>query len=104
MYNYRRIGAIVTDPLTQIEDVRKRALAELETVKNNAELETFRIKYLGSKGEVKNLTDLIAQALKEQKREVGQKANAAKAEVTAAYEAKKAQLAAGASTDVSEDV
>jgi len=104
MYNYRRIGAIVTDPLTQIEEARKRALAELETVKTTAELEAFRIKYLGSKGEVKNLTDLIAQAAKEQKREVGQKANAAKAEVTAAYEAKKAQLVVGAPTDVSEDV
>jgi phenylalanyl-tRNA synthetase alpha chain len=104
MYNYRRIGAIVTDPLTQIEEVRKRAVAELETVKSNADLEPFRIKYLGSKGEVKSLTDLIAAAPKEQKREVGQKANAAKAEVTAAYEAKKSQLAAGASSDVTEDV
>jgi phenylalanyl-tRNA synthetase alpha chain len=104
MYNYRRIGAIVTDPLTQIDQVRERALAELEAVKTTADLEPFRIKYLGSKGEVKNLSDLIAAAPKEQKRDVGQKANAAKAEVTAAYEAKKLQLASGATADVTEDV
>jgi phenylalanyl-tRNA synthetase alpha chain len=86
----------MADALAQIEKVRQRAIAELTAVKTAADLEQFRIKYLGGKGEVKNLTDLIAQAPKEQKRDVGQRANAAKGEVAGAFEEKKTQLAAGA--------
>ena len=92
------------DPIKHIEETRQRALAELEAVKSAAELETWRIKYLGSKGEVKNLTDLIAKAPKEQKRDVGQKVNAAKTEVQSGFEAKQSQLSAGASVEMTEDV
>src|SRR5436305_228038 len=94
----------MSDALTQIEEVRKRALADLEAVKTSAELEAFRIKYLGSKGEVKRLTDLIGPAPREQKRDVGQKANAANTEVTTAYEARKSHLAAGTLAESGEDV
>ena len=94
----------MSDALAQIEEVRQRALRDLEAVKNASELETFRIKYLGSKGEVKNLTDLIAQAPKDQKRDVGQRANAAKGEVTTAFESRKSNLSTGAAVEMSEDV
>src|SRR5688572_534948 len=94
----------MSDALVQIEEVRVRALRDLEAVKTPAELEAFRIRYLGSKGEVKNLTDLIAKAPKEQKRDVGQKANAAKGEVGSAFEAKQASLASTATTEMTEDV
>ena len=49
-------------------------------------------------------SDLIAQAPREHKRDVGQRANAAKAQVTAAFEEKKSHLAAAAPAEVSEDV
>jgi phenylalanyl-tRNA synthetase alpha chain len=88
----------------EIEEVRRRALDELEAVKTSTELEQFRIKYLGSKGEIKNLTNLIGQAPREQKREVGQKVNAVKDQVTAAFEEKKSQLAAGRPAEMTEDV
>jgi phenylalanyl-tRNA synthetase alpha chain len=94
----------MADVLEQIEEVRTRAMSDLAAVKSAAELEQFRIKYLGGKGEVKNLTDLIAQTPKEQKRDVGQKANAAKNEVTSAFDARKEHLAAGAPAGISEDV
>src|SRR5215470_7088961 len=91
------------DPIAHIEEVRQRALAELKAIKSAADLEAFRIKYLGSKGEVKNLTDLIAKAPKEQKRDVGQKANAAKTEVASAFEATQSSLGGGAQ-EMTEDV
>jgi phenylalanyl-tRNA synthetase alpha chain len=92
------------DPIKHIEETRQRALVDLEAVKSAAELESWRIKYLGSKGEIKNLTDLIAKAPKEQKRDVGQKVNTAKTEVQSAFEAKQSQLAAGTPAEMAEDV
>src|SRR4051812_37732018 len=89
----------MADALQHIEEVKNRAMTELAAVKSPAELEQFRIKYLGSKGEVKNLTDLIAQAPKEQKRDVGQKANAARTEVGDAFKAKEADIKAGAGAE-----
>src|SRR5438874_465054 len=86
----------MADVLGQIEEALNRSLSELAAVEDLAALEQFRIKYLGSKGEIKNLTDLIAQAPQEQKREVGQKVNAAKTAISSAFEEKKLQLAAGA--------
>src|SRR5437764_5075847 len=94
----------MADVLAQIEEALNRSLSELAAVKDAAALEQFRIKYLGSKGEIKNLTDLIGQAPKEQKRDVGQKANAAKTQVQSAFDEKKTNLPAGATSEVSTDV
>jgi phenylalanyl-tRNA synthetase alpha chain len=104
--NHRRCGECCDfmNALEQIEQTRTRALSELAAIKDAGELEQFRIKYLGSKGEVKNLTDLIAQVAKEQKREVGQKANAARAEVTKSFDEKQSHLAAGSPAGHVEDV
>src|SRR5262245_28912808 len=92
------------DPIAHIEEVRQRALAELKAVKSAADLEAFRIKFLGSKGEVKNLSDLIAKAPKEKKRDVGQKANATKTEVAAAFEATQSSLSGAGAPVMTEDV
>jgi len=51
------------DLLNQIDEIRGRALAELTAVSSAAQLEPWRIKYLGTKGEVRNLHDFIAKAL-----------------------------------------
>jgi phenylalanyl-tRNA synthetase alpha chain len=86
------------DILTQLDQIRERALAELTAVASPQELETWRIKYLGSKGEVKNLNDYIAKAQGPDKKTVGQRVNPVKKEIEAAFEAKKTAAASDVSS------
>ena len=94
----------MADVLEQIESVSRQADADLSAVKNAAELEQFRIKYLGGKGEIKALMKLLGQAPKDQVPVIGQKVNALKERVTTALESHKSQLAAGLPAGLSEDV
>jgi phenylalanyl-tRNA synthetase alpha chain len=84
----------VADALEQIEALLREALQELKAVKNAADLEAFRIKYLGTKGLLKDSMKLIGSAPAEQKRVVGQKINTVKDEINAGFEAKRTELAA----------
>src|SRR5437764_7195270 len=93
------------DILNKIDEIRQRSLDELAVVTSPAHLEGWRIKYLGTKGEVKNLHEFIAQAQGPDKKTVGQRVNPVKKEVEAAFEAKKASLASsGAAAKDSIDV
>src|SRR6266700_1796175 len=93
------------DILDKIDQIRQRALDELTAVTSKAQLESWRIKYLGTKGEVKNLHDFIAQAQGPDKKTFGQRVNPIKKEVEAAFEAKKASVAsAGAGAKDSIDI
>jgi phenylalanyl-tRNA synthetase alpha chain len=83
--------------LTKIDEIRQRALADLSAVTSAAQLEPWRIKYLGTKGEVKNLNDFIAQAQGPDKKTIGQRVNPVKKEIEAAFEERKAALASDAS-------
>src|SRR5687768_4248857 len=85
------------DILAKIDDLRTRSLADLQQVSDPADLEKWRIRYLGTNGEVKNATDLIKQAQGPEKKSIGQRVNTVKSEVTQAFEQKKATL----SSDVS---
>lgn len=85
------------DILNKIDDTRQRALTDLAAVSAPAELESWRIRYLGTKGEVRNLHELIAQAQGPDKKTVGQRVNPVKKEVESAFEEKKSAL----SSDVS---
>jgi phenylalanyl-tRNA synthetase alpha chain len=87
----------MADPLQTIDEVTTRATADLAAVRNAEGLEQFRIKYLGSNGEVKNLTQLIKTAPAEQKKVVGQKVNKQSAQISQAFEARKAEIAAAGS-------
>jgi phenylalanyl-tRNA synthetase alpha chain len=78
--------------LTQIDQIRERALGELAAVSNAAQLEPWRIKYLGTKGEVRNLHEFIAKAQGPDKKTVGQRVNPVKKEVETAFEERKASL------------
>jgi phenylalanyl-tRNA synthetase alpha chain len=91
------------DILNKIEEIRTRALAELSAVASAAELETWRIKYLGSKGEVKNLKDFIAKAQGPDKKTVGQRVNPVNKEVEAAFEAKQTQIKSSADASAGKD-
>lgn len=81
------------DALQQIESLGRQALGELEAVADAQALEQYRIKYLGAKGQVKNLPQLIAKAPPDQKKRVGQEVNAVKQRLSDAFEAKKGELA-----------
>ncbi len=93
------------DALSEIDSVSRQADAELAAVADPAQLEQFRIKYLGSKGLIKKgLMSLIGQAPKDQKPLIGQRVNALHDRVTAAFEARKADLSAAPSAPVGSDV
>jgi phenylalanyl-tRNA synthetase alpha chain len=94
----------MADVLEQIAQIQQQAMTELAAVKSPAELEQYRIKFLGSNGLIKGMMKLVGQAPKEQKREVGQRANAAQSAVTAAYEDRKTHLAPSMLGGILEDV
>jgi phenylalanyl-tRNA synthetase alpha chain len=94
----------MADVLEQIDQVQQQAGAELAAAKSPAELENFRIKFLGSSGQIKGLMKLLGQVAKDQKPAIGQRVNAVKDEITAAFEEKKTSLAAAQEPAVLEDV
>ena len=78
--------------LEQFEQTGQEALTELGQVNDLKALEDFRIKYLGRKGSVTQLLSQIGNLPKEDKPKAGQLANKIKKDVTAAFEARKAEL------------
>jgi phenylalanyl-tRNA synthetase alpha chain len=94
----------VADVIAQIDEVAKEAEAELTAISNGDGLEQFRIKYLGTKGKLKDLMQLLGQVPREQKPVVGQRVNTLKTELTAKFEDKKSNLGAGAAKGPAEDV
>ena len=95
------------DVFKKIEELLSSAMAELIAVTDAAGLEQYRIKFLGTNGLLKESMEWIKQAAPAQKRDVGQKLNAAKKEITDSFEAKKAGIGGGAaagrdSADVTE--
>jgi phenylalanyl-tRNA synthetase alpha chain len=90
-----RLEKFMGDVLEQIETISREADAELAGVANPAQLEQFRIKFLGAKGSIKGLMKLLGQIPKEEKPAVGQKINALQDRVNAEYEAKKGTLTVG---------
>ncbi len=89
----------MSEELQQIERLAQEAESELAGVKTAPELEQFRIKFLGAKGAVKGLMNLLGQVPREQKPAVGQRVNAVKGRITAAFEAKSLEIASGVSSD-----
>ena len=75
----------MSEPLEQIDQVEQQAMSELAAVTDARTLEQFRIKFLGSSGLVKNLTKLIGEAAKDQKRIVGQRVNETKSRTEAGF-------------------
>ena len=92
------------DVTEQIDAVSRQAQTELAAVAKADDLEQFRIKYLGTKGRLKDLMQLLGQVPREQKPVVGQQVNALKQELTARFEEKKSTLGSGAPQGPIEDV
>jgi phenylalanyl-tRNA synthetase alpha chain len=91
-------------PAQQIEDVSRQAAAELAAIGNPAQLEQFRIKFLGSKGLVKGLMTLLGQIPKEQKPAVGQQINDLKNRINEAFESRKSTLGSSGGPAMTADV
>ncbi|MCC7350931.1 MAG: phenylalanine--tRNA ligase subunit alpha [Phycisphaerales bacterium] len=87
----------MAEVLEQIEQLSKEAAAELKQVANVDQLEQFRVKFLGTKGKVKDLMSLLGQVPREQKPIIGQRVNAVKQELTEGYDRRKEELAGDSS-------
>ncbi len=94
----------MADVIEQIDQVQTQAETELAAVKNAAELEQYRIKFLGANGLLKGLMKVLGQVPKDQKPAIGQKVNAVKEKVTGAFEEKKSSLAGAAPSTWTDDV
>ncbi|HEX4204683.1 MAG TPA: phenylalanine--tRNA ligase subunit alpha [Ktedonobacteraceae bacterium] len=81
------------DLLGQLDALRTRAMAELATVENSADLEAWNTKYLGrNRGELKNLSAVMPKLAKDERPMVGQKINAVKTELEKSLAARRDAL------------
>ena len=83
-----------------LRQLRAEAEAGLASVSSLAEadLEEFRVKYLGRKGLLANAMKQLGQATPEERPRLGQLANTVKQELEGLFQAKKEALEAGAGT------
>ncbi|MGH7176030.1 MAG: phenylalanine--tRNA ligase subunit alpha, partial [Tepidisphaeraceae bacterium] len=94
----------MSDVIDQIEAAKVEADAELKLADDPSALEQFRIKFLGSKGRIKALMKLLGQVPKDQKPGIGQKVNALRDQITAAFESRKSNLVPSMPGAIWEDV
>jgi phenylalanyl-tRNA synthetase alpha chain len=78
--------------LERIDQLETQAAADLAVVASAADLEQFRIRYLGTKGELKSLMGLLKDVPAEQKPAFGQKANALRQKLQQSFEQRKGDL------------
>lgn len=78
--------------LERIDQLEAQAAADLDAVASAADLEQFRIRYLGTKGELKALMGLLKDVPADQKPAFGQKANALRQKLQQSFEQRKAAL------------
>ena len=84
----------MSDANTEIEALRQDAETELAAATSEDALEQFRIKYLGTKGKLKDAMKLLGSAPADQKPALGQKINAVKQGLTTAFDEKLATASA----------
>ena len=77
-----------------VEEIRKAALAELDSAVSSRALDEIRVKYLGRNGKVTLLLKEISKAPKDERPRFGQRVNQLKNEVSAAIDEKAGKLAA----------
>ncbi len=90
--------------LEKFEQIGRAALQELETVASPEQLEVFRVKYLGRKGELTQMLSQIGSLPAEMKKQAGQLANRIKTQVNEAFEQKRAVLGTSGRTGPMIDV
>ncbi len=90
--------------LDEFEQIGMEALAHLKNISNLKDLEDFRIKYLGRKGQVTQLLGRIGKLPREQKPRAGQLANKIKNEIGAAFEKLKGTLSKSQAAESKEPI
>jgi phenylalanyl-tRNA synthetase alpha chain len=79
--------------LQDLEVIVARALADFSAAGDPASLENAKARYIGKAGELTALQSTLKSAPPEQRRELGQKFNAAKQNIESALEARRGELA-----------
>ncbi len=82
--------------LDRLDKIEQVALADLEATKQEADLQTWRVRHLGRSGELSLVLDGLRNLPKEERPAVGRRANEVKAALEAAYEARVEALRAAA--------
>jgi len=88
-FNNRLAGGEMTD---QIDEIKQKALDELERVPNTKELEAWRVRYLGRKSKLTELLRSLATLPPEEKKNVGSRANQTKASLEDGFRQKELAL------------
>ncbi len=89
----------MAEVVEQMDAVLSSGVAELSAARSPADLEAWRVKFLGTKGLVKEMMNLLGQVPKEQKRAAGQRGNAVKDALTQAFAERQAGLTSQVSAD-----
>src|SRR5688572_15184388 len=79
--------------MEDLEQIVARAVADFTAAPDSAALENAKARYLGKSGELTALQSTLKSAPAEQRRELGQRFNAAKQRIEAGLEARRAALA-----------
>ncbi len=89
----------MADVSDEIVALQTEALAELEAVGSPDALEQWRIKYLGTKGKMKDAMKLLGKAAPSEKPTLGQKINGVNASLKEAFEAKNKSISSNVTAD-----
>jgi len=81
--------------LDEFQALQKAALDELPSAETPEALEAWRVKYLGSKGAVKDVMAKLKQASRDEKPALGKAANVLKNALQGGFDARTAELKAG---------
>lgn len=89
--------------LDQLEEVATQANAELQKASSAEELETWRVQYLGRKGQLTNLLRSLRDVPIEERKAAGARANQVRNTLEAGYTAKKEKLDSSATVSIEGD-
>ncbi len=78
--------------LEKLKAIEGKALAELEDVKNESELQEWKVRYLGRSAELGSITEKIRELPKEQRPALGKRANEVKTRLEAGYQVRAESL------------
>jgi phenylalanyl-tRNA synthetase alpha chain len=79
----------------ELVNLQTQAKEQLTAIENGGQLEDFRIRFLGRKGQFSTIMKGLAKVAKEDKPRLGQMANSAKKEIEALYAEKQQALSTG---------
>jgi phenylalanyl-tRNA synthetase alpha chain len=78
--------------LPQIEEIKNQAQSELAQIKEESELEAWRVRYLGKKSELTQVLRGLSELSIEEKKAVGSAANALKMQLEESYQLREKDL------------